>query len=72
MIICAYLRQFRSELLLKTDIFQTNVVKKIQTHTFYSITSFQKSYHSRDDVEKYFRPIQLALLIWHAICMPDN
>lgn len=40
--ICAYVRKFRSELLLGTDIFQTNVVQKIQTHILYAKTSSPK------------------------------
>ena len=45
--------RYVAKFFLQWEMFQTNVVEKIKTHILYSATSFQKSHHFWDNVEKY-------------------
>jgi hypothetical protein len=66
----SYLAQF----VLEREIFQTEFVEKIKTHTFRSITYFlRKSYRLSDNVEKYCRAGQATDdNMAHAHCVLDT
>jgi hypothetical protein len=52
----SYLAQF----FLEWEMFQTNVVEKIETHILCSVTFFLKSWHLWDNVGKYARVGQVT------------
>ena len=69
-----HLWQYIAQFFVELDMFQTNVVEKIKTHTICSITFFRKSCRLWDKVEKYGRPGQPT---WqyntaHALCLLEN
>ena len=52
---------------------QTKVLENIETYILCSVTFFFKSYHLRDDVEKYCRAGQATdENMAHVHCMLDN
>jgi hypothetical protein len=57
---------YLAEFFLQWELFQTNVVEEIKTHSLCLVTSFRKSY-CLPDVKKYGRASKV-----HALCVLDN